>query len=208
VEFTEVTNVENPDFDLAMDIYAEAFPANERQPINVVKERVKNGLNQIYVGRIGNDIVFMALLWPLKNTDFILLDYMATNSAHRGKNIGSLFLQARHRDLEENKKYFIMEVEDPEFGDNKEERERRLAFYKKNGAKELKGVNYILPALQGHKATEMILMILPNYDQGKIPANIVKNLITQIYKELYNREANGTVLNDWRFDNNASIELT
>lgn len=207
MEFTVVTNIENRDFDSAMDIYSGAFPPNERQQLKVVKERVKRGLNQIYVGRIGSDIVFMALLWPLKNTDFILLDYMAISPTYRGKNIGSHFLQNMRKILEDNKKYFILEVENPEYGENKEERQKRLTFYKRNGAKELKDVRYILPPLQGSIHTEMILMIFPGYNNGKINAELVKNLIIQIYKELYNRDAKDTILRHWLFDTKAQIEL-
>ena len=157
--FTEVTDVDSKDFNVAMEIYSCAFPVNEQQPLDVVKERVRRGLNQIYVGRDGHEITFMALLWPLKNTDFILLDYMATSVAYRGKNIGSYFLQSMREVLAGSNKHFIIEVEDPEYGENKEERQRRLAFYKKNGARELKDVRYVLPALQGGVSTEMKLMI-------------------------------------------------
>src|SRR5262249_52764757 len=135
----------------ALEIYSEAFPPNERHPLSVIKERVKKGLNIAYVGRLNNKIVFMALLWPLKNTNFILLDYMATSAKQRGKNIGSHFMQEMRGTLEKEKKHFIMEIENPEFGNNKEEREKRVAFYRKNGAKELKSVRYILPALQRSK---------------------------------------------------------
>jgi GNAT superfamily N-acetyltransferase len=207
VEFTEVTDVENPDFDFAINIYTGAFPANERHPANVVKERVKQGLSQLYVGRSGGDIVFMALLWPLKNTDFILLDYMATTALHRGKNIGSRFLQHMRKLLEENRKYFVLEVENPEYGHNKEERNKRIAFYKRNGAKELKDVRYILPPLQGSTPTEMTLMIYPGYKHGKIDGKIVKNLIRQIYQELYNLDADDTLFRNSLFNTDTQVEL-
>src|SRR5215471_6098379 len=189
LKFSQIKDIGSPDFKAALDIYAEAFPANERHPLNIIKDRVKKGLNIAYIGRLNNKVVFMALLWPLKNTKFILLDYMATSSRQRGKNIGSLFMQEMRASLEKEGKHFIMEIENPEFGDNKEEREKRVAFYRKNGAKELKSVRYILPALQRSKPTEMILMIFPPYKDEKIGVSVVKKLITQIYKELYNRSA-------------------
>lgn len=205
--FTEIPDIESKDFDLAMNIYADAFPLNERQPISTVRERVGQGMNQLYAGRIDEEIVFMALLWPLKNTDFILLDYMATSSAHRGKNIGSHFLQSMRPVLEANKKHFILEVENPEFGDNKEDRLRRIDFYKKNGAKELRGVRYILPALDGSVPTEMRLMIFPEYNDGTIDASLVEQLITRIYKELYNRDAKDMLPEHAVFDPGTRIEL-
>ena len=36
---------------------------------------------------------------------------------------------------------------------------------------------------------------------------VVKNLIVQIYRELYGRDANDSVLRDWRFDGEGEVEL-
>lgn len=207
MEFSEIKDAESRDFELAMELYSAAFPLNERHPVSVIKERVKQGSTRVFAGRSGMDIVFIALLWPLKNTEFILLDYMATSPGHRSKSIGSLFLQSMRKVLEEENKYFILEVEDPEHGENKEERVKRLSFYKKNGARELEKVKYILPALQGSAPTEMILMIFPEYGNGKIDASLVRDLIIQIYEELYNRDARDTVLRNWPFSANSRIEL-
>lgn len=189
MEFIQITDIEEAHFKAALDIYECAFPANERHPLEVITARVAAGHNQLYIAHNENEVVFMALLWPLKNTHFILLDYMATNAASRGQNIGSRFLQYLHTIAQEQDTYYIIESEHPGYGDNKEERQRRIAFYKKNGAKELKDVRYVLPGLQGGTTTEMILMILPVYADGKIDAMTVNNLIRQIYKELYNRDA-------------------
>ncbi|MBO9563838.1 MAG: GNAT family N-acetyltransferase [Niastella sp.] len=189
MEFIQITDIQQAQFKAALDIYEYAFPANERHPLEVITARVAAGHNQLYIAHNANEVIFMALLWPLRNTRFILLDYMATSAASRGQNIGSRFLQHLQAIAREQDKYYIIEAEHPGYGDNKEERQRRIAFYKKNGAKELKNVRYILPALQGDTTTEMILMILPDYPGGKIDVMIVNNLIHQLYKELYNRNA-------------------
>lgn len=170
-------------------IYTESFPANERQPLQVLKQRIRAGQNEVYIGRIGNETVFIALLWPLTGTDFILLDYMATSPAWRERNIGSAFLQKMYAELEKINKYFVLEVEDPEYGDNQEQRKKRFQFYKKNGAVTLSGVQYILPALDGSKPTEMLLMIFPGKAGEKIEATLVNELMVRIYRELYNADA-------------------
>jgi len=45
----------------------------------------------------------MALLYPLKSTDFILLDYIATHKGFRGKGIGEAFIRVYTGKLEEQK---------------------------------------------------------------------------------------------------------
>ncbi|HYE55723.1 MAG TPA: hypothetical protein VD996_12810, partial [Chitinophagaceae bacterium] len=94
MEFVQITDIDSADFKAATDIYLHSFPVNERQALETIKERIGKGLNQLYIGRADNEVVFVALLWPLSGTDFILLDYMATHALHRGKSIASLFMQS------------------------------------------------------------------------------------------------------------------
>jgi GNAT superfamily N-acetyltransferase len=194
LDFLHVKDVNSKAFSAAMEIYCGAFPLNEQQPLHVIKERVEKGLSELYIGHADKEIVFMALLWPLKDTDFILLDYMATLHSHRGKSAGSYFLQHITQLLKENNKYFILEAESPAFGNNKEERERRVAFYKRNGAKLLKDVRYVLPGMHGLEPTEMVLLMLPEYKNGNIGGTLVRKLVTQVYGELYNRHAGDDLL--------------
>lgn len=135
MEFIQITDVAHPYVKAALDIYEYAFPANERHPLEVITARIAAGQNQLYIAHKENETIFMALLWPLRNTPFILLDYMATGATGRGQNIGSRFLQHLQTIAKEQDKYFIIEAEHPGYGDNREERQRRIAFYKKNGAK-------------------------------------------------------------------------
>ena len=187
--FFQVTDTESDEFREAMRIYLQCFPLNERQPEQTIIERVRQGRNQLYAGRIENEIVFMALLWPLRGTEFILVDYLATSNKHRGKNIASKFMQ----ELRQLPQYFLLEVEDPAYGDNPVQRQQRIDFYLKNGARILKDVSYVLPPVQGNTPTQMLLMIFPEYKMSTISKQLVQKLITQVYKELYNRDTDGTL---------------
>jgi len=210
VEFVEIKDVNHSDFKEAMRIYTESFPPNERHPVDTIKQRLKDDRYRLYIGKLGHKVVFMSLLYPLKNTNFILFDYMATDRHYQNRGVGAEFVKTLIKSLGKNKpnKYLILEVENPNYGDNKEQRRRRLNFYKKLGAKEMKGVRYILPALSGKDSpTEMIIMILPNYNNGKIDGGSVKKLIYQIYKELYNRDKNDGLLNLFINDIEDTIEL-
>lgn len=208
MDFTELVNVHDADFDLAMEIYIEAFPANERHPIAVIRERVEKGRSRIFIGRHDDQPVFMALLWPLKHTEFILLDYMATSPPHRGKQIGSAFLQYLRVLLQKDEKYLVLEVEHPEYGDNGSQRLRRVSFYRRQGAQELSNVSYLLPPLQGVHPTEMMLMIFPSYRSNRMEKSVVRALIIQIYKELYDRDEDDLLLQNSLSTLNDFITLT
>ena len=185
LRFFAITDTSSAAFSKAMNIYFECFPVNERQTEQTIIDRVQQGRNQMYAARIDDEIVFMALLWPLSGTDFILVDYLATSNRHRGKNIASLFMQ----ELRKRQEYFLLEVEDPAYGSNTAQRQKRIDFYLKNGARILKDVSYLLPPVQGNTPTEMLLMIFPGYKSDTISKQLVKKLITQVYKELYGRDA-------------------
>jgi len=208
IHFEEIHDSANKDFGEALKIYANAFPPSERHPDEIIRKRVNQGFNKLLVGRIQDEVVFMALLWPLENTDFILLDYMATKDTHQSQGIGSAFIKQMRDVLLHNNKRFVMEVENVEHGDNPEQREKRLDFYTRNGAKALKGVRYILPPLQGSTPTEMILMVFPAHNAETIDADAVRKVIIQIYRELYGRDANDALLTSFIHSIKGPIQLT
>jgi GNAT superfamily N-acetyltransferase len=193
--FSEISASDLAELRDALEIYADSFPANERHPADVIRERVANERYRLIVGREQNEIVFFALLWPLRGSEFVLLDYMATKSSHRGGGIGAAFLDSVPAMAEVEGKFLLMEIEDPARGENREERTRRVEFYRRQGAKELQGVRYLMPGLSGGAPTEMILMALPPRGEGEIDAMRVRQVIIQIYKELYNRGTQDRFLN-------------
>jgi GNAT superfamily N-acetyltransferase len=192
--FARLTTENVRQLEAALAIYTESFPPNERHPTNVIRERVAQEQYSLIVGRDADELVFLALLWPLRGSEFVLLDYMATKSGHRGRGIGVEFLKSLPQMAEMAGKFLVMEVEDPDAGENREERARRVEFYRRQGALQLQGVPYTMPGLSGGAPTEMILMILPQYAGGQLDARIVRQMIVQIYNELYGRGAEDTLL--------------
>lgn len=207
MEFKELSTIDSKEFREAMEIYTEAFPASERHSIPVISQRVRDGLSKVYVASSDGEIVFLALLWPLKTTEFILLDYMATKATHRGKGIASTFLTQLREKLRNANNYLIIEVENSKFGDKQEEKEKRITFYKRHGAKELEGIRYLLPPLDGTIPTEMILMIFPEFKGGEISGAAVKKVIVQIYRELYERPEDDALLSTFVHDIGDRIKL-
>lgn len=210
VAFRRIKGISDNDFEEAMKIYEESFPLYERHPVETIKRRVKTNMYQMYIGQINDRIVFMALIYPLKSLNFILLDYMATQKDFRNKGIGTNFINYLGARLKErySNRHLIFEVENPKYGNNKKLREKRVNFYRRIGAKEMKNVRYILPPLSGSNLpTEMILMIFPEYERGIIDGEIVKKIIIQIYHEVYVRERDDPLLNTFIDQIGQSIEM-
>jgi len=203
----EITSAADEHFNPAYDIYVEAFPETERHTREVIEQRLSTGQSRLFVGMINNEVVLMSLLFNLSSVKFILLDYMAVSRAYRGQKIGERFLQFISAMLKKENKFLVMEVEDPGYGDNKDQRVRRINFYKRSGAKILKDVNYILPSLNGTQPTEMQLMLLPASEDTIFNREIAQDLILRLYKEVYNRDKDDVLLNSFINKLPATIEL-
>jgi hypothetical protein len=148
----------------------------------------------------------MSILYPLQSHNFILLAYLATVPHLRNIKIGSQFLKYLI-DLEKREsKSLILEVEHPDFGDNRELKQRRVQFYQRLGAKILKDIIYILPALDGTKTTEMMLMLISDTNSEKLEKTVVKQLIRELYIEVYHRHSADPIFN-WVEDIQDDIAL-
>lgn len=207
LQISEITDINHPDFPEALQIYIDSFPANERHDSPVIEQRIENKFSQLFVGKLQDRVACIALLYQLNHPKFILLDYLGTDQNYRSQGLGTQIMEYLFKILEKSQKTLIIEVENPDYGDDREEKVRRVKFYKRLGGKILKNVRYILPALSGDIPTEMILMVLPEYQGGKIEGELVKVLIKQMYKEVYNRDESDRLLNSFINDIGESVEL-
>lgn len=187
VVFHEIEDASSIEFNEAMKIYLESFPEKERRPITIIEEMLNSEKIRLMIGKKENEVVFMALLYPLEGTYFLLGDYLATAECHRGMGIGRAFLRHILDGTELlSSKFFLIEIENP-YLDEDETKGRRMRFYKRLGMKELMGVRYVLPPIQGTEPTELVLMINSRENYDHLPGETVKDLVIQMFAELYDR---------------------
>ncbi|HIH59900.1 MAG TPA: GNAT family N-acetyltransferase, partial [Ferroplasma sp.] len=108
------------EFNDAIKIYEEAFPEGEKRPIEDIKRNIEENHEKMFIAMDNGVPVIFSMIWPVRDSDFLFLDYIAVRKDYRGRGIGSLFLQ-RIFDISENNDFnhMIFEVENPEEGDNK-----------------------------------------------------------------------------------------
>lgn len=120
--------------DIHYDYLVEDFPFIERKPFYFLAKMYEEGRYISYVlEERGQVRGYASFVW--KDEDVLLLDYFATVSGRRGSGIGSKMIKLLARELED--KLIIFECESPERAKTEEEkiiRQKRIAFYKKNGA--------------------------------------------------------------------------
>lgn len=192
--FKQILNAKDISYQDAMLIYQEAFPPSERQPLSKISQRIAAGKSQLFVGIMDEAVICMALLWDFNNTDFTLLDYMAVSQKHQNKNFGSKFFNFLVDKVKSNHKFLLLEVENYMFGDNREQRKKRINFYLKNGSYLLENVPYMLPSLDRSLPLEAQLMIAPKYKSTYLKKSEIENLIKRLYLEIYEKPENDALL--------------
>jgi len=177
-----------------MKIYEDAFPLQERASRDVVADRIRSGRERLMVGREGGDVVVMALVWPVTGFDYLLLDYVAVLDRMRGEGIGQDFVRFLFDKADEERKSVLLEIEDPEEGDDKGWRLGRVRFFRALGAKELRGVRCVLPPLQGNAPTGLRLLIYAKPAPKRLSGSFVRKLVSQVYQEVYGVRPNDPIM--------------
>lgn len=115
-------------------LYRNAFPRAERKPYSVIKKMQKEGRGDFWIyedkGR------FLGFATTINGKNAVLVDYLAVNTNTRGSGVGSAILQDLRRHYGDDKLFLEIETITP-LADNNEQRERRKAFYLKNGMQEV-----------------------------------------------------------------------
>ncbi|MGD0710829.1 MAG: GNAT family N-acetyltransferase [Bacteroidales bacterium] len=192
--YIEITSSNDIHFADAIKIYFDSFPSNERQPLPVMKKRIEEGRSKLYVGFHRDEIVCIAFMYHFNRSDFVFLDYMAVIERFRNHKIGSSFFSFLIGKVVSAKKYLLLEVENYLFGNNIEQRKKRINFYVRNGAYLLKGTPYVLPSLDNTIPTDMSLMIAPKYKKDQLENKEIEIIFKLLYFELYEKTESDTQL--------------
>jgi GNAT superfamily N-acetyltransferase len=185
MEITKIEIDQKETLDEVFKIYETSFPANERQTLETLKIRLKEDKEVLFAAKISHEVVGIGFLFDFLGSDFLLLDYLAVKQNHRGKQIGERLFEFLKSYSKSQNKHLLMEVDDPEYGENRPSKLKRVAFYQKNGALWLKNVKYILPALDKTLPTEQILMVVPKNAENEFSGQEIHRLVKVLYSELY-----------------------
>jgi GNAT superfamily N-acetyltransferase len=196
INFIPITDLSNRHVEQAFAIYRKSFPGNERQKEEVVLQRLNSGKEELFVGLKDDEVISMALVFNLFSSGFVLLDYFAVSEHERRLGTGTRFIQYLVRRYYQSNNQIILEVEDPGDGKNLEERQQRVNFYRRLGAKCLQDVHYVLPALDGTTSTKMILMIFTEGNVSVVPRPEVENLLLDLYEQVYNKNPDDPLVLD------------
>jgi hypothetical protein len=175
----EILTAFDPNWENVWPLYASAFPKNEQQKPELLIERVQNRSEKLFIFKKSEAFIGFAFLLYLPKSDIYLLDYLAIDPLNRNAGYGALVLIKLKEIL--SGKSILLEVDDPDFGTDTEQKKRRVSFYRKSGAKQIEDFNYILPALDGSTPTYQTLFLLGENIPIQITSNALKKLVGEVY---------------------------
>ena len=184
-------------FEQAMAIYEQSLPSNERQPRLVIEDRLNQGLCTLYGVMEDNAVIGMMVIWIFEDTPFTFLDYLAVHQDYRGKGIGEFCMQQIREEFEKLNKSMLIEVEDPDFGEDRVTKIRRIRFYEKCGAKWLANTPYIIPPLDGTDPTPMLILVVANDKITQLNGASVRDILRRIYRCVYEKSDDDALLNSF-----------
>lgn len=131
----QLTNATDPKHIRQIEqLYTAAFPACERKPFSLIRQKQAEGLTDIFALEEKN--AFCGLAITMKAGDLVLLDYFAIMEEKRGKGYGKMALQALFSHF--TGKRFFLEIESTlSEAENMPQRLKRKQFYLKNQLTEL-----------------------------------------------------------------------
>jgi len=203
-DLRSIHNLESPEGKAVLAIYEQAFPEAERDPIESIADSLTNPDPKTEVAHLRalfdrGGVVGFAYFASYAEYYLGFLKFIAVRADIRGKGYGPILLRDALRQVRADGRQMTgwphlglaLEVERPETADNDQDqqiRERRIQFYRRNGAVLLEGIDYVAPPIApGQPSLPFHLMFLravPKYGvQRWLRPKAVKALLIQGYGE-------------------------
>lgn len=176
--FHEILSLADDLYDPWLDLYQQSFPVGEQMLVSshnrALRDRERGVSANPHLLAALDDrkaLVAMARYDAVADGDAAALWYLAVVPALRGKGVGAaLYGEVVRRVRAElpSAQALLFEVEDPETTRSDEERElalRRIAFYRRNGARRLGGIRYT-QSVGWQPAVPMHIMVHLLQDRG------------------------------------------
>jgi GNAT superfamily N-acetyltransferase len=191
--FRLITNPADPAVVAMTRIYCDAIVAAERKPDEWIAEAVGRADFRVVAGSLDDQVVAMATVFvPGDASDWALFEYLAVDERLRGRGIGAGMV--RHVVELFHGRAVLLEVDsDRDPSPLQRERTRRLAFYRRLGARHVRGLRYILPLDTDPPPPAMELLIV-NPPDGLQVAQL-REWVEVVYERVYGKSRDDRRIN-------------
>lgn len=148
----EITGLEDEALPRALDIFQQSFPLREQMPISwwigFLRDKEQGSGEHRHLLGAEKDGELIAFAYYEDEEDGAYLWYLATRSDQRGGGVGARLFQEVARRAFDRGRYLFFEVELPEEAEKHSPQEgeiarRRIAWYRRQGARLLGGIDYV-----------------------------------------------------------------
>ena len=182
-------------------IYQASFPPGVRKPFAEIVSALATGDEVLYIAVREHQVLGFAVLALLAARSVLFLDTMAVSETARDQGVGSQIFQDILLKAQTDRRItgMILEVEPPETAGEEADvllRERRIEFYRRNGAELVAGSQvYRIPEISGAGSVPMQLMWMPlNSADGVLSPRKLRQLIILIFAQVYERTREDALL--------------
>ncbi|OYT16299.1 MAG: hypothetical protein B7C24_08540 [Bacteroidetes bacterium 4572_77] len=185
IQFYNITDRQNQEYLEAIEVYKASTSENQQISPETIDEKMDSGNLVIILGKQNVMPVFVAMLWKLEGTSFMVNEVVAIIPSFQHLDFGKMYFDVlKHSDYYQNN-HILFEAEDPDFG-NKEERKAKLDYYFLHGCQWVKGVKTVVPMPNSEEFVNTVLLLLTKDRFINISQEELSIMLKKLYKELYN----------------------
>lgn len=180
------------EFEALVRIYEDVLPASERKDRQALRAMLARDDCVFSIGELGGEIAGFAIRTALAATKADLLEYMGVARTKQGRGVGRALFAAVAQASAGHDRLLLLEV-DSEAEDvgpaERRRRERRKAFYRELGCREVSALAYVMPNLHGVEPPRMNLLLCGRDLPAAVSKAEVRRWLEAIYAEVYGRDA-------------------
>lgn len=207
INFYNITDRQNQEYYEAIEVYKAGTPDELQLKTEVIDEKMDSGNAVIIMAKQNVMPAFMALLWKLEGTDFMVNEIISVIPSFKDVPFGKMYFDVlKHSDYYQNN-HILFEAEDPEFG-NKTERTERINYLLTHGFQWIKDVKTIVPHPTGDSHENTLLMLLTQDRFIEFSQEDITKLLIKLYKDLYHTEEDAYILKEIIAHLPEEIEIT
>lgn len=195
INFYNITDRENQEYYEAIEVYKAGTPDELQLKEEVLHEKMDSGNAVIIMAKQNVMPAFMAMLWKLEGTDFMINEIISVIPSFQDVPFSKMYFDVLKHSEYYQKYHILFEAEDPDFG-IREERLEKLNYYFSHGFQWLKGIKTIVPHPLGESHENTILLLLTQNRFVEFTKSEIKTLIEKLYKELYHTEKDAYIVDE------------
>lgn len=207
INFYNITDRQNQEYYEALEVYKAATPDELQIKTELIDQKMDSGNAVIILAKQNIVPAFMALLWKLDGTPFMVNEIIAIIPSFKDVPFAKMYFDVLKNSEYYQKYHIIFEAEDPDFGE-KEERVEKLNFYFSQGCQWIKGIKTIVPVPVGDAFENTILMLLTQNRFHQFAKTEIEEAIIKLYHDLYNTEKDGYLVKEILANIPGKIELS